>query len=119
MKKMDFQKVVEWLSYILKCPVCNYKYNLERTKIVDTKEGEDSQAAILVVHSDCSQCKSSVVFSISINGPDIYSMSMITDLTADELERFADMDPITTHEVLDLHKFMKNFDGNFVKALKV
>jgi hypothetical protein len=118
MKKMDFQKVVEWLSHILKCPICNYKYNLERTKIIETKQGEQNQAS-LVVHSDCAQCKSSVVFSIWINGPDIYQVNMITDLTSEDIEKFSEKDPIDTSEVLDMHRFLKKFNGDFVKALKV
>jgi hypothetical protein len=117
MKKMDFQKVVEWLSHILKCPVCAYKYNLERTKIIDAKEGENNQAS-LFVHSDCAQCKSSVVFSISINGPDVYVVNMLTDLTSEDTEKFSGFDSLSTDEVLDVHKFLGKFDGDFVKMFE-
>jgi hypothetical protein len=119
MKKMDFQKVVEWLSFVLRCPVCNYKYNLERTKIIETKENPDEEGgqASLVVHSDCAQCKSSVVFSISIDGPDIFTVSMVTDLTQEDISRFSSFQPLSTDDCLGVHKFFRSFDGNLVKAL--
>ena len=115
MKKIDFQKVIEWLSFALKCPVCGYKYNLDRTKIIDTKQEENSQATLLV-HSDCAQCKSSVVFGISINGGEIFSVGMITDLTSNDTKKFSQRQPLSSNDVLDLRKFLKKFDGNFVKA---
>ena len=116
MRKIDLEKVMEWLSYVLKCPVCGYKYNLERTKIIETKQ-EDSQANLLV-HSDCGQCKSSVVFSISINGPDVFSIGMITDLTSGDTRKFSKVNPISPDEVLDFHNFLHRFDGDLVKALR-
>jgi hypothetical protein len=116
MKKINLQKVMEWLSYVLRCPVCGYKYNLERTKIIDTKQEEEQ--ANLFVHSDCGQCKSSVVFNISINGPDVFSIGMITDLTSGDTRKFSKVEPLSANDVLDLHSFLKEFDGDFVKAIK-
>ena len=116
MKKMDFQKVMELLSYVLKCPVCGYKYNLERTKIIDTRQEEDH--AHLLVHSDCGQCKSSVVFGITIDGPDVFTVGLITDLTSNDTKKFADKSPISTNDVLDFHSFLKKFDGDLVRALR-
>ncbi len=116
MKKIDFQKVIEWLSFALKCPICGYKYNLEHTKIIDTKQ-EDGGVATLLVHSDCSQCKSAVVFGISINGGEIFSMSMLTDLTSNDTRKFSNKRAISSREVYDLHRFLNHFDGDFVKAL--
>ena len=89
MKKMDFQKVIQWLSFALKCPVCSYKYNLESTKIIDNKQSENDQGTLLI-HSDCDQCKSSVVFSISINGPEIFTVGMLSDLTSSDSDKFLD-----------------------------
>lgn len=116
MRKIDFQRVIEWLSFALKCPICGYKYNLEHTKIIDTKQ-EDGGIATLLVHSDCSQCKSAVVFGISINGGEIFSMSMLTDLTSGDTRKFSGKKPMNAAEIYELHRFLANFDGNFVKAL--
>ncbi len=116
MKKNDFQRIMEMLSFVLRCPVCSYKYNLERTKIIETKEEGQNEAAILV-HSDCAQCKSSVVFSIIISGPEIFSVGMITDLTGSDTAKFSNAQPLSADEVLEMHNFVRAFDGDLVKVL--
>lgn len=116
MRNIDFQKVIELLSFMLRCPVCGYKYNLERTKIIDTKQDDGNQANLLV-HSDCGQCKSSVVFSVNINGPEVYSVAMITDLTSSDTKKFAKQIPLSTNDVMDIHDFLGRFDGDLVKVL--
>jgi hypothetical protein len=100
-----------------KCPVCGYKYNLERTKIIDTKQTDQGNASLLV-HSDCGQCKSSVVFSIAINGPELYQVGLITDLTTGDTDKFAEQQPISANDIFDMHQFLVKFDGDLVKALK-
>lgn len=37
----------------------------------------------------------------------------ITDLAETELSKFRDMGRITADEMLDMHNFLENFDGNF------
>ena len=117
MKKIDFQKVIEWLSFLLRCPVCGYKYNLERTKIIDLKQDEFSEASLLV-HSDCGRCKSSVVFSINFGGPDVLSSVMASDLTTEDTQKFISAEPISAKDVLNLHDFFGKFDGDLLKVLK-
>lgn len=117
MKKIDFEKVIKLLSYALRCPVCEYKYNLERTKIIDTKQ-EDQNQANLLVHSDCGRCRSSVIFSINITGPDIFSLVTVTDLTTSDSKKFAKAPVLSANDVLNFHYFFDRFDGNLVNALK-
>ena len=116
MKKMDFKKVLEWLSYALRCPVCSYQYNLETTKIIDTNQ-QDSNFATLLVHSDCNKCKSSVVFGISIDGGDVFTAVMVTDLTSGDTKKFLDEEPLGVEDVYSVHQFLNSFDGDLVKAL--
>jgi hypothetical protein len=118
MRKIDFQKVVELLSFVLKCPVCNYRYNLEGTKIIEATEEDIQDEASLLVHSDCQQCKSSVVFSIAISGPQIMSVGVITDLTSTDTAKFAKKEPISPDEVIGMHNFLRKFNGDLVKALQ-
>lgn len=117
MKRIDFKKVISWLGYILRCPVCGFKYNLENTQVLESQQEEASGAARLLIHSDCVKCKSSVMFNIDIDGPEIFSIGMITDLTRPDSRKFADLDPITTDDVINIHKGLKAFNGDFVKAL--
>ncbi len=118
MPKFDFKKIIEWLAYILRCPVCGHRYNLEQTKVIESKEEKAMAGTNLLVHTDCDRCKSSVVFSIAVDGPEIFSIGMVTDLTSQDTDRFKNFDPITSDEVLATHEFLSAFDGDFKKLLK-
>lgn len=116
MKKFDFKKVLEWLGFILKCPVCGKKYSLSNTKIIESDHDEAFGDAHIVVHSDCSSCKSSVMFNIEINGPEVFSVGMVTDLTQTDSQRLRGKQPISTNEVLGIHKEIRGFHGDFVRT---
>lgn len=118
MNKFEFKKIIEWLSQILRCPVCGYRYSFEQTKIIDSKDDKNGPNTTLLIHTDCDRCKSSVVFSIAVDGPEIYSVGMVTDLTSQDTNKFKNSDPIGTDEILATHQFLENFDGDFKKALK-
>jgi hypothetical protein len=118
MNKFDFKKIIEWLSQILRCPVCGYRYSLEQTKIIDSKDEKGGPNTTLLIHTDCERCKSSVVFSIAVDGPEIFSVGMVTDLTSQDTSKFKNSEPIGSDEILATHQFLKDFDGDFREALK-
>ena len=117
MAKFDIKKIVQWLSQILRCPVCGQRYNLEHTKVI---EGDDKPTigGSLLVHTDCEKCKSSVMFSIAIDGPEIFTIATVTDLTLQDTAKFKDQEPISTDEVLATHEFLNGFNGDFRQALR-
>lgn len=117
MAKFDFNKIIQWLAYILSCPVCGQKYTAEQTRIIDSGEEKPLNNRNLLVHTDCDRCKSSVVFSIAIDGPEIFSIGMVTDLTSQDTNKFKNSGPITSDEVLATHEFLQAFDGDFKTAL--
>src|ERR1043165_840358 len=117
MAKFDIQKIVAWLSQILRCPVCGQKYDLEKTRVIEGDE-KPTIGGSLLVHTDCEKCKSSVMFSIAIDGPEIFTIATVTDLTSEDTVRFKDKDAITPDEALAVHQFLTDFDGNFREALK-
>ena len=117
MPKPNYQKMIEWLAVILRCPICSNKYNAEQTSIIETKETRNYDHSSMLVHTECERCKSSVVFSISMDGPEIFSVGMVTDLTSTDAKKFRDSDNITVDDVIGFHEFMHTFDGDFEKAL--
>jgi len=116
MKRFDLEKIFEILSTALRCPICDYKYNLENTSIVESKQENTAQMSLLI-HSNCAKCKSNVVFSVAITGPEIFSVGMVTDLTSVDTKRFADQKPITSNEIVGLHDFLHEFNGDFISVL--
>lgn len=118
MARLNYQKMIELLSVILHCPVCNNKYTAEQTSVIEGQEVEKREDAALLVHADCERCKSSVVFSVSLEGPEIFSVGMVTDLTTTDAKKFRDAGSISMDQIIDLQTFISSFDGDFEKVLK-
>lgn len=103
---------------ILHCPVCSNKYTTEQTSVIDGKNIDRREDHTILVHADCERCKSSVVFSISLEGPEIFSVGMVTDLTSSDVRKFREASSLSIDEVIELHSFLEKFDGDFVKAFR-
>lgn len=117
MKRMDLKKVLVWLGGVLRCPVCGFKYNLDNTKVIETKQVENENNAQILIHSDCQKCTSSVMFNVDINGPEVFSVGMITDLTSQDSAKFSKLEPITSNDCIGVHESLNKFKGDFVKLL--
>lgn len=107
---------MEWLGIMLKCPICGAKYNLEKTRVIESEQNEIYGEAHMVIHSDCQKCKSSVIFNVEIRGPEVFSVGMVTDLTGLDSSKFNKLGPIKTNEIIGLHQALKEFKGDFVGA---
>lgn len=118
MKKFDLNQILQWLAHILRCPVCGQKYSAEQTKVIDGGDDRPMISRSVLVHTDCDKCKSSVVFSIAIDGPEIFSIGMVTDLTSQDSTKFKNAQPISSDEVLATHEFLRTFDGDFRSVLE-
>lgn len=115
-KNFDFKKIVEWLGFVLKCPICGHKYNLDKTKVIDSEQDEAYNEAWILIHSDCSKCKSSVMFNVEIKGPEVFSVGMVTDLTGSDSSKFKKLSPIKANEVIGIHQELKQFKGDFITS---
>ncbi len=113
-KNYDFKKIVEWLGFILRCPICSYRYNIKKTKVIESEQNEPTGEARLLIHSDCTKCKSSIMFNVEIKGPEVFSVGMITDLTGTDSNKFKNTAPIAVNEVIGIHQELKKIKGDFV-----
>ena len=113
-KNFDFKRIIEWLGVILKCPICGAKYNLDKTRVVESEQDEIYGQARVLIHSDCGKCKSSVMFNVEIRGPEVFSVGMVTDLTGQDSSKFNKLGPIHTNEIIGIHQNLKGFKGDFV-----
>lgn len=118
MRKFDLKKVLTWLGFMLNCPVCNCKYDLSNVKILDSEQDETTSETRLLIHSDCSRCKSSVMFNIDINGPDAVAVIAKTDLTSTDSTKFSAFPAIDANDCIRVHQSLQAFDGDFRKAIK-
>lgn len=114
MKNIDIKNVISWLGQVLRCPICGIKYKIDTTKIIESNLNEVFNEANILIHSDCTKCKSSIMFNVEIRGPEVYSVGMITDLTQADSAKFKKHGPILSNDVIAVHKELKNFKGDFV-----
>lgn len=115
-KNFDLKKIIEWLGFILKCPICGHKYNLDKTKVLESEQNDIFSEAHILIHSDCQKCKSSVMFNVDIRGPEVFSVGMVTDLTGQDSQKFQKLGPISSNEVLGIHEALKSFKGDFISS---
>jgi hypothetical protein len=118
MKKFDIKKVLTWLGFMLHCPVCNAKYDFSNIKIMDSITDELAAEARLLIHSDCQKCKSSVMFNIDINGPDIFTVIAKTDLTSNDSDKFSRLPSLNIDDCIAVHRSLNDFHGDFIKEFR-
>lgn len=100
------------LKFFANCPLCNKRYNPQEIKIIDKKEG------LVVLYFVCLHCKSAIVSSISAGVLGIMAVSMITDLTAAEVDMMKSEYKISTDDILEIYNSFKNrsFRQNIQRA---
>ncbi len=113
----DLQKVMEMLNTMLRCPICGNKYQKNGTRVIESDQDQIQGEAYILIHSDCAKCKSSIVFSVEIKGPEVFSVGMVTDLTQNDTIKFRKFAPIKSSDVLTIHQDLKRFNGDFVKVM--
>ncbi len=89
------------LQIMTRCPMCDFKYEKEDVKIVDKKDG------LITLYLKCNQCKSSLMMVIMTGALGITSISTMTDIVEDDLEKVKDS-CVDYDDVLEMHKFLKN-----------
>lgn len=81
--------------------MCDFKYEKEDIKIIDKKDG------LITLYLQCRQCKSSLMMVIMTGAFGITSISTMTDVMEDDLEKVRDS-CVDYDDVLEMHKFLKN-----------
>jgi hypothetical protein len=87
------------------CGVCGQKYDAANIRILDEEDG----LWVLSVH--CSSCGTQGLIAAVVQEGNI--TDVITDLTEDEYERFKKYGAVGMDDVLEMHSFLKEFDGDF------
>ena len=93
----------------IKCGSCGHHYEESH---IDVIERNDELWFIKVV---CSSCHVGCVVAAIIR--EDKQPKLITDLTEAEIDKFKDMNDIDEDDLLDMHDFLKDFDGNLSDML--
>ncbi|MFA6096918.1 MAG: hypothetical protein WC788_04815 [Candidatus Paceibacterota bacterium] len=88
------------LQIMSKCPMCDFKYEKDNIRIIEKKEG------LITLYMNCTQCKSSLMMVIMTGALGITSVSTMTDIVEDDIERISG-NSIDYDDVLEMHRFLE------------
>jgi len=103
------ESVIKKLMSSIKCAVCGQRYEEDGIKILGHQED------LWFLGVSCSVCHTRCLAAAVIK--EDKAPQVITDLTGADQEKFRNVDRLTADEVLDMHNFLKNFDGDFSRLL--
>ena len=89
----------------MECKVCRQFYNADNIDVIG-HEGE-----LWFLRVSCSACRVQHLIAAVIK--EDKAPVVITDLTEVELDKFRNVGVLTADEMLDIHNFLKDFEGDF------
>jgi len=97
--------IVKRLMTSVRCSACGQYYQMDGIDVL----GHEEELWFLRV--SCPSCHTQYLVAAIIE--EERAPEAITDLSQDELEKFRNMGRLTLDDVLDMHNFLKGFDGDF------
>lgn len=90
-------------AFIFTCPFCHQKHNATEVKILAKKE------EILTLYLNCRHCHSSTMMMVSSNILGMTSISILTDMSEQDLDFFEKKDTISANDVIEMHEFLETY----------
>lgn len=109
MNFQDLRIIVGQIKKNVTCPKCKAHYNDEDIEIIGGLADEQH-----FFHASCHKCEAESVINVSLAFDD--NTASIPGLA--KLGTAPRMGHISADEVLDMHNFLKQFDGDFNKIFK-
>jgi len=109
---MDNRNIKELLKNIqasVRCPNCGASYRSGNIHLLGQLE------VIFIVHLFCGSCETSALATLIVGEENVIS-KIVTNLQGNFREKVREA--VTTDDLLDLHKFLTNFDGDFKKEIQ-
>ncbi len=99
------EKLIKRFMTSIKCSVCGQRYEVDNVKVL----GHQEDLWFLSVF--CLACQTQCLVAAVVEEGRMPKVT--TDFTEAELDKFKKMDKLTADEVLDMHSFLKSFNGDF------
>lgn len=99
------ERLLKQLISSFRCHVCRQGYDRDHVRLAARQE------QLWIVSVRCSLCRNQQVFWVALkdNGDE----SILRDVSQAEDEAFAVREPVSADEVLDMHEFLRDFNGDF------
>ena len=99
------KSLIKRLLASIKCGGCGQRYEVDNIDVLGHQED------LWFLRLVCSTCRAQCLVVAVIKEGRV--PEVITDLTEAELDKFRNTGMASADEVLDMHNFLKNFDGDF------
>jgi hypothetical protein len=93
----------------IRCATCNHRFSLSDVHVLGKREH------LWAISLNCRECRTqALVLAVIENGS---PLSIATDLTPSEWERFAKCPAISIDEVIEFHDYMSSYDGDLSEIM--
>jgi len=99
------ENLIKRLMASIKCSVSGHCYGVDNIDVLDHRED------LWFLRAVCSACHAQCLVAAVVKEGEV--PEVITDLTEAEVDRFKNVDRLTANDVLDMHNFLKEFNGDF------
>ena len=103
------ESLIKRLMASMKCSVCGRCYEIDNISVLGYHQD------LWFLRASCSACHTQCLVAAVIG--EEREPEVITDLTEVELDRFRDANLLPADEMLDMHNFLKDFNGDFARLL--
>ncbi len=104
MNSYQLQELIKNIQTMMRCPSCGAKYTADQINFL----GQLDMAALIQL--DCGSCGLPVMATIIVSDKNQSKQKLFSDVSEDE---DLQSEPVITDDVVDIHSFLKEFDGNF------
>ena len=104
------EELIKKLIASLKCGSCGQNYEEDNIDVIEHSE------ELWFLRVSCSSCHTKSLVAAIIREEKI--SEVVTDLTEAELRKFKNAGVVGADEMLDMHNFLKDFDGDFPRLFK-
>ena len=98
-------QLLKQLISTFRCHVCRTGFAREHVRVAARHE------QLWIVSVRCAACRNQQVFWVALK--DENGTTVLRDVSAAEEEEFAAREPVSSDDLLDMHEFLRDFDGDF------
>jgi hypothetical protein len=99
------EKFLKKLLATMKCSMCGHPYQSGNVNILGHKDD------LWFLSVFCPSCKSQGLVAAVVKEGKV--TEVLTELTAAEQKRLASAAPLSSDDLMDMHRFLADFDGDF------
>lgn len=103
---MPMKLPLENLQSLVRCLVCNKSQHVKKMLVLDEQDNKT------VLHVVCDDCGGASLVHLSVGQMGVVSLGMMTDLEQSEARRLYQGKPLSTDDVFEVHRLLKEHTGD-------